>query len=308
MTRYDKRCITMATVLACVLCVGCNQRDITRDAATDAHDGDRFLSVVVSIVPQAYFVERITGPLASVEVLAPPDHVAETHQVTPRQMDILSRADLYFRIGMPFETSLVPRLVDTCPQLTVVDTRDGVPMLGVACTHDHGDDGGHHHHDGDDPHIWLDPMRVKIQARAMASALTAAAPEHADVFIANLQAFEADLDALHQQLQTLLAPARGKTIYVYHPAFGYLADAYGFVQQGIEVEGKSPGSKRLYALIDEIKQARVRTIFDQPQFADGSVRVIADEAGVDVTPLDGLMTDYLSGMEELGRVIAASFE
>ena len=269
---------------------------------------DAALSIVVSIVPQAYFVEQIAGPLARTTVLAPRDHAAETHQVTPRQMDVLSNADIYFRIGMPFEEPLVGRLAAACPNLTIVDTRDGVPMLEGICTHDHHDHGHHHHHHDEDPHIWLDPMRVKIQAATMASALGAAAPEHADTFATNAAAFAAELDALHQRLQTILAPAQGNVIYVYHPAFGYLAEAYGFEQRSIENEGKSPGSRRLYALIDEIKQENVRAIFDQPQFADGSVGVIADQASVDVVILNALMEDYIAGMETVAQAIASSFE
>lgn len=263
------------------------------------------LSVVVSIVPQVYFVERIAGDLATVDLLAPPNHTAETHQVTPRQMDILSRADVYFRIGMPFETALVKRLESTCPNLKIVDTREGVTLLGGVCTHDHDD---HQHHEGDDPHIWLDPMRVKIQVQSIAKALSTLAPSHTPAFTANLEIFEKDLDTLHQRLAEILTPMKDKVIYVYHPAFGYLADAYGFEQRAIETEGKDPGSKRLYELIDEIKESGVKVIFDQPQFAEGSVQVIAKEANVKVVALDGLMQDYITGMEALAKAIAGSLE
>jgi zinc transport system substrate-binding protein len=255
--------------------------------------------VVVSIVPQVYFVERIAGTLATVDVLAPPNHTAETHQVTPRQMDTLSKADIYFRIGMPFETSLVKRLETTRPDLKIVDTREGVTLLGAVCAHDHEDD---------DPHIWLDPLRVKIQARTIAASLSELAPQHAPTFTKNLEAFEKDLDILHQRLGEILAPVKGKAIYVYHPAFAYLAETYGFEQRSIETEGKDPGSKRLYELIDEIKRTGVKVIFDQPQFAEGSVKVIAQEAQVQVVVLNDLMEDYIAGMETLAKAIAGSLE
>jgi zinc transport system substrate-binding protein len=292
---------TMAFCLAAVLLVACGNRE----QVPQKDNANAALSVVVSIVPQVYFVERIAGDLATVDLLAPPNHTAETHQVTPRQMDILSRADVYFRIGMPFETALVRRLESTCPNLKIVDTREGVTLLGGVCTHDHDD---HHHHEGDDPHIWLDPQRVKIQARTIAKELSTLAPSHAPAFTANLEIFEKDLDALRQRLAEILAPMKDKVIYVYHPAFGYLADAYGFEQRSIETEGKDPGSKRLYELIDEIKNAGVKVIFDQPQFAEGSVQVIAKEANVKVVALDGLMQDYITGMEALAKAIAGSLE
>ena len=266
---------------------------------------DRYLSVVVSIVPQIYFVERIAGALATVDVLAPPNHTAETHQVTPRQMDTLSGADVYFRIGMPFETALVKRLESTCPALKIVDTREGVTLLSAGCTHDEDDD---HHHEGDDPHIWLDPLRVKIQARTIAASLSKLTPQHKETFETNLEIFEKDLEILHHRLGEILAPVKGKVIYVYHPAFAYLAETYGFEQRSIEMEGKDPGSKRLYELIDEIKRAGVKVIFDQPQFAESSVQVIAQEAQVKVVVLNDLMEDYITGMEALANAIAGSVE
>ena len=266
---------------------------------------DRYLSVVVSIVPQIYFVERIAGALATVDVLAPPNHTAETHQVTPRQMDTLSGADVYFRIGMPFETALVKRLESTCPALKIVDTREGVTLLSAVCNHDEDDD---HRHEGDDPHIWLDPLRVKIQARTIAASLSKLTPQHKETFETNLEIFEKDLEILHHRLGEILAPVKGKVIYVYHPAFAYLAETYGFEQRSIEMEGKDPGSKRLYELIDEIKRAGVKVIFDQPQFAESSVQVIAQEAQVKVVVLNDLMEDYITGMEALAHAIAGSVE
>lgn len=281
-----------------LLFVGCGNCE----QAPQKQDGDNTLSIVVSIVPQGYFVDRIAGDLATVEVLVPPDHSPATHQATPRQMDVLSRADIYFRIGVPSEIQLIQRLEETCPNLKVVDTREGVAMLGGVCTHDHGDH--HHHHEGDDPHIWLDPMRVKIQVRTVAKALSDVAPQHKEVFAENLVRFENDLDDLHGDLTEILAPVKGKVIYVYHPAFGYLADAYGFEQCSIESEGKEPGSKRLYELIDEIKQSGVNAIFEQPQFSEGSVQAIANEANVQVITLDSLMQDYVAGMKTLATAIA----
>lgn len=292
---------TIAFCGAAVLLAACGSREQTPQKT----NADVPLSVVVSIVPQVYFVERIAGTLATVDVLAPPNHTAETHQVTPRQMDTLSQADVYFRMGMPFETALVKRLKSTCPALKIVDTREGVTLLSAGCTHDEDDD---HHHEGDDPHIWLDPLRVKIQARTIAASLSKLTPQHKETFETNLELFEKDLDTLHHRLGEILAPVKGKTIYVYHPAFSYLAETYGFEQRSIETEGKDPGSKRLYELIDEIKRAGVKVIFDQPQFAEGSVKVIAQEAQVQVVVLNDLMEDYITGMEALAHAIAGSVE
>ena len=38
----------------------------------------------------------------------------------------------------------------------------------------------------------------------------------------------------------MLAPYRGHSFYVFHPGFGYFADAYGLRQEAVEAGGHSP--------------------------------------------------------------------
>ncbi len=306
-------CTGMMLATGCFLVaglLGCFPGKSDEQSEADHPAADAPVLAVVSILPQAYFVDRIGGDWAQSVTLTPPGHSPETYQVTPRQMDLLGRAHIYFRIGMPFETPLASRLEATCPQLMIVDTRAGVSMLTMdGHNHDHSHHDGHDcSDDGNDPHIWLDPQRVHIQARTIAEALIAVAPQHEATFRANLASFSAALDALHGRLDTVLAPVRGATIYVFHPDMGYLADAYGFHQKAIEHEGKSPGARRLYALLDEIKAAKVSAIFVQPQFAVREVATIAETADVEIVLIDNLAYDYIENMEHMARAIAASIQ
>ena len=301
-----------------------------KSASSAGASGDtERVSVVVSILPQRFFAERIGGDKVRVDVLTPPNYAAETYQITPRQMDALGRADVYFGIGMPFEAPLISRLAANFPALRIVDTREGVSLLSMSAHHHHhepsdaGDDHDHDHdpetcdhdhdhaddHDhslcleGDDPHIWLDPMRVKIQARTMTNTLADLAPQEAAYFKSNLESFEQELDELHRLITELLDPVKGRAFYVFHPAFGYFAEAYGLEQRPIEYEGKSPGPRRLYAIIEEIREAGARALFEQPQFQTTELATIAREAGVQVVLLDDLAEDYPDNMMRMARAV-----
>jgi zinc transport system substrate-binding protein len=290
--------------------------DKTKQEASSSPRGAGTLDVIVSIVPQAWIVDKVGGALVNVEVLAPPNHSPETYQITPRQMDALGRAALYFRIGMPFEEALVQRLHTAFPKLAIVDTREGVPLLALTGHHHHHDDEDgddhdhhHHHHHGDkDPHIWLDPLRVKIQAKTVAEALTRALPEEAATIQENLTAVEKELDALHEEIATLFTDLEEGVFFVYHPAFGYFADRYHLTQKAVEFEGKSPGAQRLYALIDEIKTSGTSAIFTQPQFNVAELSAIAQSAGVDMIMLDNLLYDYPGSMRSIAREVAGSLQ
>ncbi len=267
------------------------------------------ISVMVSIAPQKFFVQRIGGDFVQVSVVAPANVSPEAYQVTPRQMDTFGGTDIFFLIGMPFEEELVRRLSAVFPDLLIVDSREGVPMLSASGhSHDHPGEDHDHGHSGDDPHIWLDPMRVKIQARAIASVLAEYHPSQRDSFLKNLESFETELDNLHRCISEILAPVRGRVLYVFHPSFGYFADAYGLEQRAIEFEGKSPGARRLYEIIDEIKSAGVSTLFEQPQFKAAELQSVARETGVSVVILDGLAENYLENMKDMAEKIAAHLQ
>ena len=55
--------------------------------------------VVVSVLPQAYFVERIAGDLVEVAVMIPPGASPATFEPTMNQMRTVSGASVYVKVG-----------------------------------------------------------------------------------------------------------------------------------------------------------------------------------------------------------------
>jgi zinc transport system substrate-binding protein len=56
----------------------------------------------VSILPIAYFVERVGGPNVEVSVLVGPGQDPHTFEPTPRLMAKLANSRVLFKIGFPF--------------------------------------------------------------------------------------------------------------------------------------------------------------------------------------------------------------
>jgi zinc transport system substrate-binding protein len=227
----------------------------------------------------------------------------------------LAQSRVYFTIGVPFEKQFVGRVAGTFADVEIVDTQEGVALRTMVEPHHHGDESGHNHdHDQDheeaagssDPHIWLDPKRVMIQARTMCGALQRLDPSHAEEFGRNLAAFETDLMRLDAKLAASLAPLKGHEFFVFHPAFGYFADAYGLIQVPVETGGKEPGPRQLAALIERARNSRVQLIFVQQQFAASSAEAIAKAIGGAVIRLDPLPRDYIRDMEAMAAEIAES--
>ena len=160
------------------------------------------LPVTVTLLPQRYFVERIGGPRVRVTVMVPPGADAHTYEPRPRQMAELSRSRLYIAVGDPFESVWLPKFKAANPNLPVVNTDAGIEKLPMA------DDDDEHDHAHPvpgkaeapeglrDPHIWLSPPLVKIQAAHIRDGLVGADPTHRADYEANHVRFLQELDAL----------------------------------------------------------------------------------------------------------------
>ena len=272
------------------------------------------MQVMVSILPQKYFVERIAGPLAEASVMVLPGASPHTYEPKANQMRALAATRIYFAIGVPFERAWLPKITGLYPNLTMVNTDSGIPKRRIE-SHSHaekahGPKGGAHgkeNHEVMDPHIWLSPPLVKVQARTMAMAFASADPQNRDRYEANLKVFEGDLDSLDEELRRRFeARDTAKQFLVFHPSWGYFADAYGLEQIPMEIRGKEPSAKELAEIIQHARLHGIRTLFVQPQFNQKSARTVAREIGGQVIVADPLREDWMSNLREVASLFSFS--
>ncbi len=273
------------------------------------------VTVFTSILPVAYFVERVGGPDVAVKVLVGPGQDPHSFEPTPKLMANLAEAKVLFKVGFPFEETLIKKAESAFKNLQVVDLQQGIKLRAVTEEeegHDHhegAEEPGHSHEAGEsDLHTWLDPQIAKIQAQTIADTLIRIDPARRSMYEKNLKAFQADLDAVYEQLSKALAPVKGKSFFVFHPAYGYIGDAYGLKQVAVQIEGKEPTAKQLAALIDKAKEEGVRVIFVQPQFSKKSAEVLAEAIGGAVVPLDDLAPNYLENLKDMAAKLESALK
>ncbi len=268
------------------------------------------VQAVVSIAPHKTFVQRIGGDRVDVTVLVEPGQSPATYEPKPRQMTALSNADVYLRIGVPFERSLMPKIQGFTERVRIVDLREGIRLRRLGAAHEHAGEHAHGHEEhasgGEDPHTWLSPKLAMLQAATIYDALARIDPEGEKTYRANLRGFLADLADLHGRLTEALRPVRGKTFLVFHPAWGYFADAYGLEQRAVEFEGKEPSARHLAQIIDRARREDVRVIFVQPQFSQSSARAVAREIGGAVVAIDPLAEDYIANLERVAKQVSSA--
>jgi zinc transport system substrate-binding protein len=256
--------------------------------------------VFVSIPPQKFVVEHLAGDQVRVEVMLPPGASPATYEPTPRQMAALNGALLYLQIGVPFEGPVLAKLSSVAPGLEVVDCRQGIQLEPMES---HGDD---HGHGPLDPHIWLDPMRMKTVAQTTARVLSEKLPAAAASIESSLTGLLAAIETTDRRVGTKLAPFKGRDLLVFHPAYGYFARRYGLVQVAVESEGKAPSSRQLAEIVDGLRGRKFPAIFVQPQFSQTAARRVADALGCQVVMLDPLAEQYLANLDAMADRIATA--
>ena len=198
------------------------------------------LIVAVSVLPQKYFVEKIAGDSINIVVVVPPGANPATYEPSPSDMRNMSRADVWFTIGVAFESPWIPRFKGSNPGLRIRSTIENIDRLPIDryTAAGHEISSGHHGHDGgsSDPHVWLSPELVRSQAAIIAEELSVIDSAGEDEYMENLNSFYIGIDSLQNTIRTLIDPSSSRSFIVFHPAWGYFADEFGLIQIPIDTK------------------------------------------------------------------------
>lgn len=271
--------------------------------AFNAMAAEKKLPVFVSILPQKYFVEKIGGDLVEVNVMVEPGANPHTYEPKPAQMTKLSTARLFFSIGINFEEIWLEKITAASPSLKIIHTDDGIEKIIMdGDEHDHDNKkskSDHNHKKGEpDPHIWLSPKLVLKQALTIKNALVEADPANTAAYENGYSAFISEINALDSEIAAILEKSEKRKFIVFHPSWGYFAQAYKLEQIPMEIEGKQPKPAQIQELIKTARKLGIRVIFAQPQFSTQAAEVIAKEIGGKVSFADHLAENWADNLRK----------
>ena len=275
--------------------------------------------VFVSIVPQKYFVQKIGGKLIKVSIMVKPGASPATYEPKPNQMVALSKAKVYCAIGVPFERVWLKKITAANPKMLIVHTETGIKKRRMKAHHheegshksfEKGGRGPADEHQGImDPHIWLSPPLVKIQAQNILNALLLVDPRHGSIYESNFNKFIVELDALDAHIRGVFAGKGERAAFMaFHPAWGYFARTYGLEQIAVEMEGKEPRPADLKHLIHDARERGIKVIFVQPEFSTKSAKAIAAAIGGQVVVVNPLAADWASNLKEMASKFRAALK
>jgi zinc transport system substrate-binding protein len=267
------------------------------------------LVVATSIPPHAWLIERIGGGQVVVHTVLRPGESPTTHQPSDAQVSRVLSGRVFFRCGVPFESGAWFRALEG--YLEVVDLRNGVATRAMEPHLHYGEAAGESTRQSRgavDPHIWLSPERLAVQARLISETLQQIDPNHTADYATSLTELISELDELDAFIETTLAPYRGRAFVVFHPSWGYFADDYGLRQIAIEAEGNEPSDAELTRIQEQTRLLDLSVIFVQPQIAGKSARAIADVLGARLETIDPLAPDVIANLRHVTDSIVDGFD
>lgn len=278
--------------------------------------------VLTSIKPLQLIAAAVQDGIGEPEVLLPPGASPHHYALRPSDVRRVRDADLLYWIGPDME-SFLPRVLGSRdkPQVAVQDLpgmtlrhfgEDHEEHESGHDDHDHahehaGEDLGHDHDHRPgslDAHLWLAAANAKVIAVRMAADLATLDTANAARYAANLQAFEARLDALDGRIRPQLTALQGKPYFVFHEAFDYFEAAYGLKHAGVfsvltEVQ---PGARHVAAMRKTLQEAGPSCVFSEPPLRPRLAETLSAGLPVKLAELDalgGTLPVSASGYEQL---------
>jgi ABC-type Zn uptake system ZnuABC Zn-binding protein ZnuA len=245
------------------------------------------LRVVATIEPAAMLVRELAASRASVAVLVPPGASPHSFEPQPSDLAALAGAGLLVEVGGELDAwvrALLSVASPAPPRATLLES-PGLDRLPASHGHADAADGASHRFD---PHVWLDPLRVRDSVLpALAARLAAADAADAAGYAARLAEAQARCTALDAEIRSTLA-GRGRRFVAFHAAWRYFAERYALEEVGVieEAPGEEPTPRELAGLVARARAARVPAILVEPQLSPRIAETLAAEIGAKTVVVD----------------------
>ncbi|MDQ1029405.1 zinc transport system substrate-binding protein [Streptomyces umbrinus] len=304
-----RRRLVTGTAVAAATALGLGLLSACSSESNAADDNSGKLDVVASFYPLQFIAERIGGDHVSVSTLTEPGQEPHDLEISAKQTAQLQESDVALYLK-----HLQPSVDDAVAQSEIKTKIDAATLTSLE---KHGNEVGGHaaEHDdhegeegsGEDPHIWLDPVKYAEVAEGVGKAFEKADPDNAADYTKNTAALVKQLDALGKQFEDGLKNTRTKVFITTHAAFGYLAERYGLTEEainGLDPESE-PSANRVKDLEKMAKADGVSTVFYETLVSDKTAKTIAADANLKtdvLDPIEGITKksrgdDYFQVME-----------
>ena len=225
------------------------------------------LNVSVTILPQKGVIKAI-APDAKVNVMVPPGNSPATYSPDFKQLKNLKNSQVYFTIGVPFDKKL-SKIKEINPNIEIVDFAKYIKKEK-------------------NPHIWLSPALLMLQAKTVLDVFIEKEPKNKEVYLKNYKNYINKLSNLEVKgFQKI----KQKAFITFHPSFYYFAKDFHLKEIALQKEGKSPSFSYLAKIIKTAKENNIKTVIISPEFPTKYAKIVAAKINAKVVVISPLNED-----------------
>jgi zinc transport system substrate-binding protein len=224
------------------------------------------INISVTILPQKGVVKAIAKDYANVNVMVPPGASPATYSPDFKQLKAIKNSDIYFTIGVPFDKKYENKIKEINPNIKIVYF-------------------GKYLKTSQNPHIWLSPAFLMVEAKVVLNTLIKEDPKHKNFYSNNYNAYISKLSLLEKKG---FKEIKQKAFITFHPSFYYFAKDFLIKQIAIEKEGKSPSFAYLAKIIKTAKKENIKTVIISPEFPKKYAQIVAQKIGAKVVIISPL--------------------
>jgi len=206
-------------------------------------------TLVATASMMADMATNIAGGMVHVECIVPIGGDPHLHEPTPKDAQLVNKADLIIMNGLTFEGWLIELIENSGTKATTVRVTEGIePIKSIE------------YKNSADPHAWMDASLGLTYIKNIKDALITLDPDNADIFEFNYGVYKKQLEDLDQYIKAEIQkiPVEKRVLITSHDAFQYYGRAYGIRLEAIlgtstEEEAQTSDIIRLNKVIRESK-------------------------------------------------------
>jgi manganese/iron transport system substrate-binding protein len=265
---------------------GCNQNTNTAFTQTSSRNNN-LPQVVATTSVLCDLTRQVAGNSVNLTCLIPPGADPHVYQPKPEDREAMQTAVLILYNGYNLEPSLI-RLIKTTKNRT---PKIAVGQIAVPKPQQVQNS------KINDPHVWHNVKNAIAMVDVISRNLEKVSPKNAPLYRSNARQIKSELTQFDSWIKSTVTtiPPNQRELVTTHNAMGYYASSYGLslksTLSGISTEAK-PTDARVKNLVNNIKQARVPTIFAETTINPNLIQSVARQARVKVSQRE-LFTDGL---------------
>ncbi|MCQ4332274.1 metal ABC transporter substrate-binding protein [Natronomonas sp. F2-12] len=254
--------------------------------------------------------DHVAGDAAASELLVPVGQHGHGWEPGPRVREDIGDADLFVH-GMegfqPWVDNIRGDLLADGADVATVDASADVSLLEAGDHRQEEDDhDGEDHEEGDDhdsgamdPHFWMDPIRTREAVGTISQGFADVDPANADTYIENAESFGAQLEDLHERIDSLVAEASSDVLLVAgHDSFSYFVDRYGVTVESLTNVSPDdrPTSRDIERAREVVETHGIEYLCADPLESQQAAEQLAEETNVEgvlpLTAMPGLTDEW----------------